>query len=164
MPESIIDTTVSIMQFARDRTLATLDAIDKLSDPRKAWGWRPGTGRAHMAWQFMHVAITEELFATERLVGTAPGMTELIPRFRGGSTPDDIIPDSAAIRSVLAQSREHLLATLGKLTEADLATVPAALKERGISIGKALQILVWHEAHHQGQAHISLNLYKAAHP
>jgi hypothetical protein len=26
-----------------------------------------------------------------------------------------------------------------------------------------LHILAWHEAHHQGQAHITLNLYRAAH-
>ena len=66
------------------------------------------------------------------------------------------------IRDVLTRSREHLRKTISQLTEADLGKIPAALKERGLSIGKALQIIVWHEAHHQGQAHITLNLLKAS--
>ena len=27
----------------------------------------------------------------------------------------------------------------------------------------ARKVLAWHEGHHQGQAHLTLNLYKAAH-
>ena len=49
-------------------------------------------------------------------------------------------------------------------SEAELAwDVSLPLEERGWNIGKALQIIAWHEPHHQGQAHITLNLYKAAH-
>lgn len=162
MPASIIDTTLALWDLNRERTLATLTAIEGMPDPRAVLGWRPGPGRAHIAWQLMHIGITEELFATERLVGTAPGYPELLPRFRGGSVPDDNIPSADSIRDVLSNSREHLRKTISTFSEADLATIPAALRERGLSIGKAMQILAWHEAHHQGQAHITLNLYKAA--
>jgi uncharacterized damage-inducible protein DinB len=158
----VIDLTLQLMDFNRERTLATLAAIEKLPDPQKALGWRPGPGRAHIAWQITHVGITEELFATDRFLGTAPGYADLVPRFRGGSTPDDDIPRLATIRDVLAQSREHLRRTILQLTEADLPKIPPALKERGITIGRALQIIPWHEAHHQGQAHITLNLFKAS--
>jgi uncharacterized damage-inducible protein DinB len=158
----VIDTTLSLLDFFRERTLGTLAAIEKLPDPAKALGWRPGPGRAHSAWQLMHIGITEELFATERFLGTAPAYSDLVSRFKGGSTPDDNIPSLSAIRDVLAQSREHLRHTLRQLGEADLGTIPPALKERGITIAKALQILPWHEAHHQGQAHITLNLLKAS--
>src|SRR5262249_31476392 len=129
-----------------------------------ALGWRPGPGRAHIAWQLVHIGVTEELFATERFLGTTPGYQDLLPRFRGGSTPDDNIPSIQQIKEVLANSREHLHKTVNSLTERDLDVIPPALKERGISIGKGLQILSWHEAHHQGQVHITLNLFKAAHP
>ena len=162
MAMPLIDTTLQLMDYNREKTLGTLAAIEKLADPQKALGWRPGPGRAHIAWQLMHMGITEELFATERFVGTSPGFADLVPRFRGGSTPDDNIPGLATIRDVLAQSREHLRRTILQLTEVDLPKIPPALKERGISIGKALQIIPWHEAHHQGQAHITLNLFKAA--
>ncbi len=157
-----IDVTLPLLDFIRERTLGTLAAIEKMPDPAKALGWRPGPGRAHIAWQIMHVGITEELFATERFLGTPPAYADLVPRFKGGSTPDDNIPSISAIRDVLAQSREHLRHTILQLNEADLAKIPPALKERGITIAKALQILPWHEAHHQGQAHITLNLLKAS--
>lgn len=57
---------LALLDFARDRTLATLDAIEKLPQPQAILGWRPGPGRAHIAWQLLHVGITEELFASER--------------------------------------------------------------------------------------------------
>jgi len=148
--------------FQRTRTLATLDAVAQLPDPARALGWRPGTGRAHIGWQLMHVAITEELFATERLKGTAPAYADLIPRFKGGSTPDDNVPTIDQLREVLDATRDHLKATLATFTEADLPIVPEPLKERGWSLERVLQVLAWHEPHHQGQAHITLNLFKAA--
>ncbi|MFT3788568.1 MAG: hypothetical protein QM770_20750 [Tepidisphaeraceae bacterium] len=30
-------------------------------------------------------------------------------------------------------------------------------------VGESFVLLAWHEAHHQGQIHITWNLYKAAH-
>ena len=162
----VVDMTLQLLDFNRERTLGTLAAIEKLPDPVQALGWRPGPGRAHIAWQLMHLGITEELFATERLLGTAPSYADLVPRFKGGSTPDDNIPAPSVIRDVLAQSREHLRKTLSQLVEADLATspptLPPGLKERGFTIAKVLQILSWHEPHHQGQGHITLNLLKAS--
>ena len=163
MPENIIETTMALWDLNRERTLATLLAIEGMPDPMAVLGWRPGPGRAHIAWQLMHVGITEELFATERLKGTTPGYADLLSRFRGGSTPDDTIPAPSEIRDVLSGSRQHLQTTIRSFTEADLSIIPAALRERGLTIGKALQILAWHEAHHQGQSHITLNLYKASH-
>lgn len=156
-----VEFTLHLLEYTRERTLATLAAVEKLPDPARALGWRPGPGRAHIAWQLTHLAITEELFATERIVGTPPGFADLVPRFRGGSTPDDNVPALSTIRDVLNQSREHLRRTLSQLKESDLPVIPPALKERGLSIAKALDILPWHEAHHQGQSHITLNLFKA---
>lgn len=158
---SVIDTLLKALQFNRVRTLATLDKIAQEPDPQRVLGWRPGPGRAHIAWQLMHVGITDGLFATERLVpGTKPLFAELTPRFKGGSTPDDNIPPLAEIRGVLSQTREQLLVTLGRFTDADLTMMPEALRERKLSFYDVLHILCWHEAHHQGQAHLALNLFK----
>src|SRR5688500_16467571 len=158
---SAFQSFIAAYQFNRPRTLGLLDKIDQEKDPQGILGWRPGPGRAHIAWQLMHVGITEGLFATERLVhGTSPLYAELTPRFRGGSTPDDNIPPLADIRGVLSQTREQLLVTLGRFSEADLTMMPEALRERKLSLYDVLHILCWHEAHHQGQAHITLNLFK----
>lgn len=149
---------IDLMQFNRTRTLAGLAAAEK--EP-VALGFRPGPGRAHIAWQLMHVGVTEDIFATERLAPDRAGLfVDLWPRFRGGSTPDDLIPTPAELREVLVRSRAHLLETLAGYDDSRLAEVPPPLKERNLSVLDVLHILNWHEAHHQGQAHLTLNLWK----
>jgi len=153
-------TILEIYDFNRLRTNVTLDAIAALPDPQAVLGWRPGSGRAHIAWQLMHIAVTEELFATERIFGEPAAFSDLIPRFKGGSVPDDTIPALDQIRHTLEASRTHLRAAIARLTDADLTRIPEAFKERGWTIGMALKVLSWHEGHHQGQAHLTLNLWK----
>jgi uncharacterized damage-inducible protein DinB len=161
---STIHSLISAYQFNRPRTLGLLDKIEQDKDPQKILGWRPGPGRAHIAWQLTHIGITEELFATERLVtGAKPAFADLVPRFKGGSTPDDEIPAAALIRQVLTESRAHLLATIGQFDDKDLGTIPEGFKERKLALVDILRIIAWHEPHHQGQAHITFNLFKAAH-
>ncbi|MBW8884957.1 MAG: DinB family protein [Planctomycetia bacterium] len=165
---STIQGLIAAYQFNRPRTLGLLDKIEQEKEPQKILGWRPGPGRAHIAWQLVHIGITEELFATERLVaGGKPAFADLVPRFKGGSTPDDEIPQAALVRRVLTESRAHLLETVGRFSDKDLGSMPEALPEpmrqRIRSLLDVLHILAWHEPHHQGQAHITLNLYKATH-
>ena len=160
---STVQTLANVWKFNRTRTLGLLDKIEQEPDPQKVLGWRPGPGRAHLAWQLTHIGITEELFATERLVpGTKPAYADLVPRFKGGSTPDDEIPPAALIRQVLTESREHLLATITRFGDKDLGTIHEFFKDRKMSLLDVLHIIAWHEPHHQGQGHISFNLYKAA--
>lgn len=159
---SIIETTLDIWRFNRTRTLATIEACVETGRADEVLGWRPGEGRAHIAWQLVHVGITEELFATERLLGGSPAFADLVPRFKGGSTPDDDIPSVETIRTLLTESREHLEATIAGFSEADLDVIPEPFRERGWTLGRILQVLAWHEPHHQGQAHITLNLWRAA--
>jgi uncharacterized damage-inducible protein DinB len=158
---SVFEVTLGMMEFNRGRTLGILDAIAKEANPQQILGFRPGPGRAHIAWQLMHIGVTEELFATERLLGSTPDFSDELPRFRGGSTPDDDIPSVDEIRNTLAQSREHLQSTISSFTPADLGIIPENFKERGWTLAQILKVLTWHEPHHQGQAHITLNLWKA---
>lgn len=158
---SYIENVLSVYEMNRIRTLATLDTIAEMDAPQDVLAWRPGPERAHIGWQFMHVAVTEELFATERLLGTVPGMGDLTERFKGGSTPDENVPTMDALHEALATGREHLFATFQQFSDDSLDTVPGPMEERGWTLRKTLQIICWHEAHHQGQAHITLNLYKA---
>ncbi|WP_425613807.1 DinB family protein [Anatilimnocola sp. NA78] len=158
---SIVETLLKAMQFNRTRTLGLLDKIEQEGDAQQALSYRPGPGRAHIGWQLMHIGITEELFATERLTDKKAAYAELVPRFKGGSTPDDNVPTAAEIRKVLTESREHLLATLKTFDDSTLTWMPPALAERKLSFYDVLHILAWHEGHHQGQSHITLNLYKA---
>lgn len=158
------ETFLNAYEFSRTRTLDLLDRALKEGDPQQVLGWRPGPGRAHLAWQLMHIGVTEELFATERLAPHKTGaFQELWPRFRGGSTPDDDIPSADVIRKVLDESRSHLKATLLEIPDPKLGDVMLTLRDRPFTFQQVLYIIGWHEPHHQGQAHITLNLYKAAH-
>ena len=159
---SIVDTLINAIVFNRTRTLAVLDRVEGEANPIEILGWRPGPGRAHVGWQLMHIGVSEEIFATERLAPDKPGaFTELWPRFRGGSTPDDDIPSPQEIRTVLSEAREHLLDTLSRFGEQHLNDIPDALRERGLTVLDVLHILGWHEAHHQGQAHLTLNQFQS---
>ncbi len=162
--QTYLQTWEARMTFNRARTLGFLDQVLTQPQPAQALGYRPGPGRAHIAWQLAHIGITEGLFATERLFPDQPVLfAELVPRFKGGSTPDDDIPSGELLKDVLAQSREKLFAAVRQFTAADLDQVKVSLKDgRKLTLQQVLQILAWHEPHHQGQAHITLNLYKAA--
>jgi uncharacterized damage-inducible protein DinB len=158
-----IDFFINGYEFNRVRTLGLLERIEQQSDPRAALGWRPGPGRAHIAWQLMHIGVTEEIFATERLLPAKAGaFTDLWPRFRGGSTPDDQIPNTEEIRRVLREGRDHLLETLSQFGEEQLQNFSITLRDRTLTLREVLHIIGWHEPHHQGQAHITLNLYLAS--
>ncbi len=159
-----ISVLTDVMVQCRVRTLGTLEEIAKLPDPAAVLGWRPGPGRAHIGWQLTHIGITEELTATERMLNVAPAFADMVPRFKFGSVPDDNIPSIDLIRQVLTESRQHVLSCFSKFSDSDLDTILPWYRERGWDIRRILQILIWHEAHHQGQAHITFNLWKAGQP
>lgn len=160
---TLAETFVKNYELNRTRTLDLLDRVLKEPAGEKILGWRAQPGRAHIAWQIMHIGITEELFATERLSPSKTAMfQDLIPRFKGGSVPDDDIPSAEQIRYVLSESRKHLLETLKEYPDSRLGEIPPALAARGLTVENVIYILNWHEAHHHGQAHITLNMYRAA--
>ncbi|MGH8164568.1 MAG: DinB family protein [Rhodanobacteraceae bacterium] len=159
---STVQVYLDAYKFHRDRTLGLLDKVCQQANPPETLAWRPGAGRAHIGWQLLHVGVTEEIFATERLNPERPGaFTDLWPRFRGGSTPEDQAPPADTIRQVLTESREHLVETLSAYGETRLTEIPAAMAARKLTVRDILALIGWHEAHHQGQAHITLNLYLA---
>ena len=90
---------------------------------------------------------------------------DLVPRFkRWVAHRTTTFRQVDLIRKVLSDSRQHIQECFAKLSDNDLETIPVWYKERGWNIRRILQILIWHEAHHQGQAHITLNLWKASQP
>lgn len=146
------------LDFNRKKTLELLDSIAKRPNPAAILGWRPGPGRAHIAWQLMHVAATDDRHLYVRMKGGEPHSADLVRRFAGGSVPDDDIPSLDAIRTYLTDRRQELLAHLQGLADADLDTKP---NEQAPWVYREwFKVLAWHEAHHQGQAHLTLNLYR----
>ena len=156
--------TASLQQFLEFSRKKTLDLLDKIAEQKESaatLGWRPGPGRAHIAWQLMHLAATDDRHLNVRMKGGAAREPGLVQRFAGGSVPDDDVPPAAEIRRYLTERRSDLLAHLRTLSDADLAVKPNA--EAPWVYQEWFQVLAWHEAHHQGQAHLTYNLYRAAH-
>ena len=159
---SLVEVFVRSYQFNRQRTLELLSRIEEEPDPTAVLGWRPGVGRAHIAWQLMHIAVTEEVFATRHLdPSRRPRWQELWEHFGRGSTPGEQIPPPEQIRRVLEEARQELLEALAGYGDDRLEEVPPTLAARGWSVRDVLDVLGWHEAHHQGQAHLTYNLYRA---
>lgn len=150
----------TFLEFVRKKTNGLLDAIAALPDPARVLGWRPGPGRAHIAWQLMHVAATDDRHLNVRMKGGTPTDPELVRRFAGGSTPDDDIPSVAEIARYMQESRAALLAHLRSLSDTDLDTKP--MPDSQWPYSEWFQVLAWHEAHHHGQAHLTLNLYRTS--
>lgn len=152
---------VAFLDFVRGKTNAFLDTIAKHEKAADILAWRPAPGRAHIAWQLMHIAATDDRHVHVRMQGGQPHDAELVRRFAGGSTPDEAIPTIDAIRSYLAQQRQalkdHLLALpADALDKKPNDQAPWTYREWPM-------LLSWHEAHHQGQAHAVFNLWKTAH-
>jgi uncharacterized damage-inducible protein DinB len=151
----------SIMEMSRRKTLETLAAIEKHPQAQAVLAWRPGPGRAHLAWQLMHIAATDDRHLYVRMRGGEPHEPDLVQRFAGGSVPDDKVPTLEKIRSHLESERTEMLKQLDSLSESDLTKKPN--DKAPWTYLEWFQVLAWHEAHHQGQAHLTLNLYRAAH-
>lgn len=152
-------TLIEFLDYSRQKTLAFIDTLAKSPDAAKVLGWRPGPGRAHIAWQLMHIAATDDRHVHVRMNQKEPRQPDNVRRFAGGSTPDDAIPTLEEIKTYLAKSREDLLARLAAVPDADLDKKPH--EQAPWTWREWIKVLAWHEAHHQGQAHITFNLCKA---
>lgn len=155
------ETIIQSLKFNRTMTLKLLEELSQLKNPEQALAYQPGPQRAHIGWQLMHIAITQEVFATKRLRDAVSDLSDWIPLFQKGSVAGSKIPTTDVIYEVLFQSRTNLTDTISQITEDQLELIPDGLKERGWSNRTALQVLCWHEAHHQGQAHLLFNSCKA---
>lgn len=152
-----LDFTIDYLELTRAKTNALLDRVRNAD----AGSWRPGPGRAHCAWQLMHIGVTEEKFATARLHGQDAANGDLIAAYGHGSVPSDEIPTYDTIADYLTESRATLVDAIRELGGVDLGEKPDSMADRGWSYADALKLLVWHEGHHQGQGHITMNLFDA---
>jgi len=156
-----LTTLIEVLEFNRTRTLSFIDTIAKQPNPQVVLGWRPGPGRSHIAWQLMHIAATDDRHLHVRAQQGQPQEARYVERFAGGSTPDDDVPALDEIRRYLAAQRQELLNFVRGLDDGALSR--KANEQMPWTFGDWLKVLAWHEAHHQGQAHITFNLYRVAH-
>jgi hypothetical protein len=158
-------TLLAAMDFARGRLLASIEAIEKSGqDPAKVLAWRPAPGRAHIGWQLMHCAATHHRHLYATLQGKPIADEKLVTDFAGGSKPSDQnVPTLEGIKSRLASTFTEFKAYLAGVSASELSTRKVGPPDRQRPLEEWLMLYTWHEAHHQGQVHLTWNLYKAAH-
>lgn len=158
------DTLIAALDFSRARLIGSLDAIEKSGqDTAKVLAWRPGPGRAHIAWQAMHCAATHDKYLHVNILGGQSADPQMVTAYGGGSTPSDQnVPALAAIRAALETHFKPMRAYVASLSPAELEK-KVGPPDRQRTIGEMILVQVWHEAHHQGQIHLTWNLYKQAH-
>jgi hypothetical protein len=163
-------TLVAALDFSRSRLLGLLATIEKTAAERgipvqQILAWRPGPGRAHIGWQAIHCAATHDKYLNVAFLGkAAPNDPVLVANFGGGSTPsDENVPDLVTIRAALEKAYTPFRNAVSALDAAALARTIPGPNNTQRTVGEAIMLLTWHEAHHQGQIHLTWNLYKAAH-
>ncbi|HQY89462.1 MAG TPA: DinB family protein [Tepidisphaeraceae bacterium] len=158
-------TLLAAMEFSRMRLLDTLDGIEKSGqDMRQALAWRPAPGRAHIAWQAMHCAATHDRYYNTLILGSTPKDETLVKNFAGGSTPsDELVPSLDIIRTTLARTFEPFKLFVSNASASELSRNHKLANGTDRSVAESIMLLTWHEAHHQGQIHLTWNCYKAAH-
>lgn len=158
------DTLITGLEFSRQRLLAILETIEKSGqDVNKVLAWRPGPGRAHIAWQAMHCAATHDRYLNVGILKGSPKDEAIVTAFGGGSTPSDTnVPPLGVIRDKLATNFEAIKAYVAQQSPEGLKKI-VGQPGRERSVGESIVLLTWHEAHHQGQIHLTWNLYKASH-
>ena len=159
---SDLKTILSLLDFTRERLIGSLDGIEKSGqNVQQVLAWRPGVGRAHIAWQAMHCAVTHDKYINVRIKGTEPKDPPLCEAFAGGSTPSDTnVPLLAVIREKLVLNFDAFKTLLNSADLSKVTDFPNNVKR---TTAESAILLAWHEAHHQGQIHLTWNLYKAVH-
>ncbi len=154
---------ISCLDMNLNRVVAQVESVSGNPEMKEFLSWRIAPERAHAAWQWTHIAVTEELFACHRLV-KAPERSkhsDYWDRFRGGSTPSDTdIPTFETILTLLKENHETLRQTLMTFTDEDLDIHQSTVRDTTHTLRNWLQIMIYHSAHHHGQVHAMLNVYK----
>lgn len=149
----------ALLEYSRQKTLELLGAIRSAKDAIRILAWRPEPKRAHLAWQLMHIAATDDRHLYVRMRGGQPCQPEFVRRFAVGSVPDDDVPSIDVIDQYLSERRREMIEHLKGLDPAQLSQKPRP--DAPWVYEEWFKVLAWHEAHHHGQAHLTLNLYRA---
>ena len=152
-------TLIEQMQFNRMVTLRLLDEIEKTGRADQVLRWSAGPGRAPIGWHFMHIASTEDQFAS-RMLGQKELISEAYQKeFSSQKQAGKTVPSLKEIRSYLEKTRDASVIAVENFHLGRSAEKPS--EEAPFDYGTLLKILPFHEAHHQGQAQATFNLYKA---
>ena len=137
-------------------TFRLLGEIQKTGKADQVLRWSAGE-HAPIGWHLMHLAASEDRFAV--MLG-APGLVSesYSTKFSSGKDAARDVPSASAVKKYLDDTRASLIQALESFDLSRIGEKPAA--DAPFDYGTIIKILSFHEAHHQGQAHATFNLYK----
>jgi hypothetical protein len=148
--------------LTRKYTLRLLDSI-----PPTEWFRQPKEGITHVAWQAGHIAIAEYWLTLNRIRGSRPEDSSLLPDGFAGQFGRETVPNPdptkspspEELRAILDRVHNQTLLEVPKLTEAELdqpVTKPHPF------FSNKFQALLWcshHEMVHAGQIGLLRRLF-----
>ena len=149
------------MEINRKRVNGLLEKIEKTGQAEKILAWRPASGRAPIGWQIMHICATEDIFLNKNFLKQKTLNPAYSEAYASGKPAGDKVPTLAEIRKYMDATRKPLKTFIENFDYSKMDTKPPG--EENWTFRRSLQSVITHEPHHQGQAHITFNIYKAAH-
>ena len=146
------------LDYHRNGVDELLAKIEKSPDPAGALAFRPGKDRAQIGWQLMHIAAADDSLLNGMLTTNEPLSAAHVETYQGSKRTPDEIPDLPLIKKYLKDTRDNLKTFIADMDMSKLNEKPHE-KSWGTHLA-GLQNALFHEAHHQGQAHLTFNLYK----
>lgn len=156
-----IESIINQLYFGHKRTKNFLNQFKEVPYQTEALYWRMpfGKGRAHMGWQFMHIAATYHKFAH---YGN-PNLeldNKFLNDFGHGSIPDEKKVFSIhEIESVYQKEFDKFVNVYRDFPEEKLNLQAHPSNER--THRECLYLMIWHEASHLGQCQITWNSFRA---
>ena len=147
------------MSYNRNLTREVISGMEKTGQFEAALRFRPPTGRAPIAFQLMHIAAADDVLLAENLALRPPISAAFIDQYARGKPSAAVHPTRAVIEEYLSKTSKALRAHIKGMRAAELDRKPHP-KAWGTNY-EMLQNVVFHEAHHQGQAHLTLNIFRA---
>ena len=157
---------LALLRQNRVRTNQLISSIEKTGKTADILKWRPGKDRANIGWQLTHIAYREDQMLVETLQGQGKdklAALDEIKAYMDLKHPGDHPPELAVIQWYLGEERRNLQIFIEGLDFSKIDANTPGERKKPLTYRDALRGLIFHEAHHHGQAHITFNLYKLSH-
>ena len=156
--EGLRAATLAQLAFNRKVTLKLLDDLEKTGKAKQALLFRARPKAAPLGWHLMHLAATEDRMAQSFGGHTKAVSREWAEEFKSGKPAGPNVPAPAEVRRYLKETRSSLEGALARFDLKRLDTKPTP--ESRFDFRTSLHVLMYHEPHHQGQAHATFNMYR----
>lgn len=139
----IIKTTLPMWEMAKTHTLEVLDAM-----PEDKFGFKPAEESKTFASQMVHIAYSLHFFNERMIQGKQVSYQE----------PDAASMTKTEIRSMMEESFDEVIASVGQLTEEQLAATRPFGPNKSITVAQVILFAHDHTTNHRAKANLYIRM------